>query len=60
MGLEIINVGTVPNDRTGDTWRNAFIKANDNFDELFAASLFTKRVLVNSLSDLPTPAAGCS
>lgn len=32
--MEIINVGTTPNDNTGDTLRNAFIKVNENFDEL--------------------------
>lgn len=35
MAQQIINVGTTANDRTGDTWRGAMIKANDNFTELF-------------------------
>ena len=34
MAIEIINVGTSANDGTGDALRNAFIKCNDNFDEL--------------------------
>jgi hypothetical protein len=31
----IIDVGTIPNDGEGDPLRNAFIKINDNFTELF-------------------------
>ncbi len=31
-----INIGTSPNDGTGDPLRTAFEKINDNFDELFA------------------------
>jgi hypothetical protein len=34
MAIENINVGISPNDGTGDALRNAFIKCNDNFDEL--------------------------
>jgi len=34
MAIEIINVGTSPNDGNGDPIRDAFIKCNDNFDEL--------------------------
>lgn len=34
MAIEIINVGTSANDGTGDALRDAFIKCNDNFDEL--------------------------
>jgi hypothetical protein len=30
--LQTINVGTTPNDHTGDPLRTAFIKTNDNFD----------------------------
>jgi hypothetical protein len=31
MAIQDINVGTVPNDGTGDSIRDAFVKANDNF-----------------------------
>ena len=31
---DVINVGTVANDRTGDTWRAAMVKANTNFTNL--------------------------
>jgi hypothetical protein len=34
MAIEIINVGSSPNDGNGDPIRDAFIKCNDNFDEL--------------------------
>ncbi len=37
MAQQQINVGTVANDGTGDPLRDAFVKANDNFDELYAA-----------------------
>ena len=36
MSREIINVGTVPNDGTGDPLRTAYIKCNNNFAELYS------------------------
>ena len=36
MAKQTINVGTVADDGTGDTLRDAFDKANDNFTELYA------------------------
>lgn len=35
MAKEIINIGLSPNDGTGDPLRDAFEKANNNFDELY-------------------------
>lgn len=35
MAQQIINVGAAPNDGTGDTLRGAFIKTDENFDELY-------------------------
>ena len=35
MAKQVINIGTVANDGTGDPLRTAFDKANDNFDELY-------------------------
>jgi len=35
MAKQNILVGTVANDKTGDTLRNAFVKANANFTELY-------------------------
>jgi hypothetical protein len=34
MAINTINVGNIPNDGTGDDLREAFIKVNDNFDEV--------------------------
>jgi len=34
MAIEYINTGTIANDGTGDDLREAFIKINDNFEEL--------------------------
>jgi hypothetical protein len=31
MGFDVINIGTIPNDGTGDPLRTAFNKTNDNF-----------------------------
>ena len=38
MTQEVINVGTVAGDNTGDPGRTAFQKINNNFSELYAAS----------------------
>lgn len=35
MAQQVIDVGTVANDGTGDPLRNAFIKSNDNFTDLY-------------------------
>ena len=35
MAKQVINTGTVPDDGTGDNLRNAFVKANANFTELY-------------------------
>lgn len=37
MAKQTINIGTAPNDGTGDLHRNAFSKVNDNFTELYDA-----------------------
>ena len=34
MALQTINIGTLANDGTGDDLREAFIKVNQNFDDL--------------------------
>lgn len=36
MTIEIINVGAVPNDGLGDPLRDAYIKCNNNFAELYS------------------------
>lgn len=37
-GKQTINIGGQPNDRTGDSVRDAFRKTNQNFDTLFSAA----------------------
>ncbi len=46
MAYQFINVGTSPNDNTGDTLRNAFIKVNNNF----SSSLNTGSIISSSVS----------
>ena len=36
MALQVINVGLSPNDGLGDAIRNAYIKCNNNFAELYS------------------------
>jgi len=36
MARQVINVGTNANDGTGDGLRNAYIKCNENFAELYS------------------------
>jgi len=36
MTLQVINVGTTPNDGQGDAIRTAYIKCNENFAELYS------------------------
>ena len=36
MALEVINVGSAPNDGTGDSIRTAYQKCNNNFAEIFS------------------------
>jgi len=36
MSREVINVGSAPNDGTGDPIRTAYIKCNNNFAEIFS------------------------
>lgn len=38
MTQQIIDVGSTPNDGTGDPIRTAFTKTNDNFTELYNAT----------------------
>jgi hypothetical protein len=37
MAQQIINIGTTPNDGTGDALRDAFGKVNDNFTEVYSS-----------------------
>lgn len=53
MSQEVINVGAVANDGTGDTWRDALIKSNNNFTELFGVVASIGVVFVGQESDFP-------
>jgi hypothetical protein len=46
MSQQIVNVGAVPNDGSGDTLRDAMVKINSNFSELYN----TPTRLINSSS----------
>ena len=47
MAKQTINVGTAPNDGTGDTLRAGFIKVNDNFNELYSNVVFDTNLAAN-------------
>ncbi|PHS61642.1 MAG: hypothetical protein COB12_11935 [Flavobacterium sp.] len=53
MAFQLINVGAVANDRTGDTWRDAFVKVNSNLTELFDVVASIGIVFVNEEADFP-------
>lgn len=55
MAQQIVNIGTVPNDSTGDTLRATGQKINTNFSELYL--LMTNTVMVSQASDFGTPVA---
>lgn len=44
MAQRIINIGTLPNDRSGDPLRVAFEKINANFTELFSGVVLNASV----------------
>lgn len=54
MAKQTINVGTLPNDKTGDPLRTAFQKCNDNFGELYPSVT----ALTYSPTLTPNPASG--
>jgi hypothetical protein len=39
MTKQIVNIGNIANDKTGDPLRTAFTKINENFDEVYDISL---------------------
>ena len=47
MAKQVIGIGAVANDGTGDPLRDAFDKTNDNFTELYNSSGFTGRIVCN-------------
>ena len=60
MAQQIINIGILPNDGTGDPLRVAYNKINDNFDELYgaAASYVSKIVTGSGVTISPTTGIG--
>ena len=57
MAQQDIGIG-VANAKTGDNLFQAFTKVQSNFDELFNAATIAKRIVVNTLADLPTAIGG--
>ena len=47
MARQILNIGTTANDGTGDTLREAMIKTNENFTELYASPLLASGISVS-------------
>ena len=47
MVQSTINIGTLANDGTGDDLREAFIKVNNNFNELYSTFLKAQLLLIN-------------
>jgi len=45
MAKQTINVGTAPNDGTGDQLRDALVKVNGNFNELYGHIITTAPVI---------------
>lgn len=45
MTLQTVNVGSNPNDGTGDELRNAMIKINSNFNDLYNTATITANVI---------------
>lgn len=50
---QIINIGTIPADGTGDPIRTSFDKINQNFSEVYSAAITDSR-----LRDVPTSSVG--
>ena len=51
MARQIINVGSTANDGTGDGLRTAYIKCNDNFQELYNTSI-APTAIINGTSNV--------
>ena len=52
MAKQVINVGTVADDETGDTFRASFIKCNENFTELYTLDAASE---THAATDKATP-----
>ena len=54
MTKQVVNIGTQPNDRTGDTLRNAYDKLNQNSTELYNRVANSENTIVDIQSDVST------
>lgn len=52
MAQQIINIGSAPNDGTGDPLRNAFVKVNENFNDLYLKEPLSTRTVVSGTSSI--------
>jgi hypothetical protein len=48
LSIQLINIGAVPNDGTGDLLRDAFDKVNDNMIELYSAPVVNTSISVGN------------
>ena len=48
MAQQVVNVGSAPNDGTGDTVRNGMIKINNNFTEIYTTYNMTGMLIVGN------------
>ena len=53
MAKQVLNVGAEANDATGDPLRNAMIKTNDNFTELYEGGNVDKRKYTVGIANPP-------
>lgn len=51
MAKQAVNIGTTANDGTGDQLRNAFIKVNQNFDEVYGNNFVTTALIAADAVD---------
>lgn len=58
MTRQIIDIGTVGNDGTGDSIRDSFRKVNDNFKELYGSLGLGEKLQFTSLEDTPNEYGG--
>lgn len=56
MAQQIINIGTVANDGTGDPLRDAMDKVNDNFTELYSGSTAARDTISGTTSTIANEA----
>ena len=57
MAYQPVIIGTA-NAKLGDTLFDSFTKTNANFVELYAVATLTRRVIVNTIADLPAAVGG--